>query len=95
MEKNKGLDYTNKLIDKYPNVYTIECLRNMKYEHEKYIEDLQKIKMLDFVLPVKYSFSISDRETLINNEEIKESLNKYSKYCKDSKIIDLTEITTD
>ena len=51
--------------------------------------------MLDFVLPVKYSFSISDRETLINNEEIKESLNKYSKYCKDSKIIDLTEITTD
>ena len=28
------------LIDKYPNVYTIECLRNMKYEHEKYIEDL-------------------------------------------------------
>ncbi len=84
----------HKIIDDYPEKYTVDFLKEMKKEHENYIKDLMKIKKESTVLGIKYTFSISDRVTKINDDDVRMSAFKQNYYCIGN-IINLSDSKTD
>lgn len=71
----------HKVIDENENEYTVELLREMKAEHEKYIRELMQIPKNNRIIAVKYTSSISDRIPVINDKDIMISAEKQKMYC--------------
>lgn len=71
----------HKLIDENEEEYTVEVLKQMKSEHEKYISELMKVHKCNKVMAIKYTSSISDRIPTINDIEILSSITKQNMYC--------------
>ena len=79
----------HKFIDENEKDYTVEVLKEMKKEHETYVNELMKISPNNNIIAVKYAFSISDRLPIIVDEDIKDSVKKQKMYVE-GKVIDLT-----
>ena len=71
----------HKLIDDYPEKYTVDILKEMKKEHENYIKDLMKIRKESTVIGIKYTFNISDRVPKINDADVRKSAFRQNYYC--------------
>lgn len=71
----------HKIIDENEIDYPVELLREMKQEHEKYVEELMKIPKNNKIIAVKYTSSILDRIPIINDSDIMLSAQKQKKYC--------------
>ena len=84
----------HKIIDDFPEKYTVDILKEMKSEHEEYIQDLMSIHKEASVIGVKYTANISDRVTKINDEDIRKSAFRQNKYCK-GQIINLSDSKAD
>lgn len=84
----------HKEIDDFPEIYTVEVLKSMKKEHEDYIKDLMRIKKECSVIGVKYTASISNRVTKINDEDIIRCAIKQNRYCREE-IINLSDSKAD
>ena len=84
----------HKIIDDFPEKYTVDILKDMKNEHESYIQDLMSIHKEASVIGVKYTANISDRVTKINDEDIRKSAFRQNKYCK-GQIINLSDSKAD
>lgn len=78
----------HKLIDDDVETYTVDVLKEMKKEYEEYIEKLLKIKQDAKFLAVKYTFSIADRPTSINDADINANAVKEKMYPDE--IVDLS-----
>lgn len=83
----------HKLIDDDENTYTVGVLKEMKKEHEEYIEKLLKIKQENKVLVVKYTFSIADRPISISDADI--NTNTFKENMYPDEIIDLSGCSYD
>lgn len=84
----------HKEIDDFPEKYTVNILKDMKREHEAYIQDLMSIHKEASVIGVKYTANISDRVTKINDEDIRKCAFRQNKYCK-GQIINLSDSKAD
>ena len=71
----------HKEIDTYPEKFTRDMLRSMKFEHERYIKELLSIKKENTVVGVKYTFGISDRVPRITDNDVKVCAFKQDYYC--------------
>lgn len=84
----------HKEVDDNPGIYTVDILKKMKTEHERYIKELMKIKKECVVMGIKYSFNISDRVPKINDDDVRRCAFKQNFYCSEN-IINLADSKAD
>ena len=79
----------HKLVDENEEEYSVRLLKEMKEEHENYVNEVMKIPKNNSTIAVKYSSCISDRIPIITDEDIRNSIKKQKMYSE-RKIIDLS-----
>ena len=84
----------HKDIDDFPEKYPADLLKEMKKEHEDYIQDLMNIKKENTATGIKYSFNISDRVPKINDDDVRKYAFSQNYYCKGN-IINLSDSKVD
>ena len=83
----------HKEVDDEKNGFTVEDLKEMKKEHEEFIEELLKTKIDSRVNVIKYCKNIADRTIDITDEEVRMCTMKNKVWCKE--IINLSNSKMD